>query len=464
MARSLPPGPAGLPALRGALAPELPVESGRRAEWAFVKGRARADFLRPRLASHLLLIAVVAFFAAFLVWARLATLDEVSHGMGQVVPSSRLQVIQNLEGGILAELKVREGEVVEQGQVLARIENVRTVSEYRANLSRSRALQAAIARLAAEVDGREPSFPPELVVEAPALVAAEQRLFRTRRQQYQDQQAILERQLQQRRQELDELRLKLASYESSYALAREELDVATPLARQRVIARTEYLRLQRSVNDLEGALEQTRISIPRAQTAIEEAEQRLGNLRSTFLAEAQGELTAKRAELETVSQALAGGRDQLQRSEVRAPLRGTVKQIRVQTIGGVLAPGAELMDIVPLEDTLLVEARVSPADIAFIRKGLPASVKITAYDYTIYGSLKGRVEDISADTLATERGETFYRVRVRTEQNHLGSAEQPLEIIPGMTAQVDIQTGEKTVLDYLLKPILRARSEALRER
>jgi adhesin transport system membrane fusion protein len=464
MARPVPPGPAGLPALRGALSPELPVASGRHAEWAFVKGRARADFLRPRLASHLLLIAVVLFFVAFLVWARLATLDEVSHGIGQVVPSSRVQVIQNLEGGILAELKVREGEVVEQGQVLARIENVRTVSEYRASLSRSRALEAAIARLAAEVDGREPSFPPELMVEAPDLVAAERRLFATRRQQYQDQQAILERQLRQRRQELDELRLKLASYESSYALAREELDVATPLARQRVIARTEYLRLQRSVNDLEGALEQTRISIPRAETAIEEAEQRLGNLRSTFLAEAQAELTAKRAELATVAQALAGGLDQLRRSEVRAPLRGTVKQIRVQTIGGVLAPGAELMDIVPLEDTLLVEARVSPADIAFIRRGLPANVKITAYDYTIYGSLKGRVEDISADTLATERGETFYRVRVRTDANHLGSADQPLEIIPGMTAQVDIQTGEKTVLDYLLKPILRARSEALRER
>jgi membrane fusion protein, adhesin transport system len=247
-------------------------------------------------------------------------------------------------------------------------------------------------------------------------------------------------------------------------LATQELDMATPLAAKGVFSKMDMLRLRRQVVDLQSALDQAKLQKPRAESALLESNHRIEAARSEFRSEALRELTLKRTELQSIKEVVSAGEDQVRRTEVRSPVRGLIKQIKINTVGGVLPPGGEIMEIVPIEDTLLVEAMVRPSDIAFLRPGLPATVKITAYDYSIYGGMRGRVEDISADTLANERGETFFRVRVRTEKAHLGTEERPLEIIPGMTAQVDIMTGKKTVMDYLLKPILRARSEALRER
>ena len=226
----------------------------------------------------------------------------------------------------------------------------------------------------------------------------------------------------------------------------------------------DLLRLRRQVNDLQGELEQGRLAVPRAESALGEAGKRIEKAFSTFRAEAQRDLNAHEAEIAGLKEVVFAGEDRVRRTEVRSPVRGTIKTLKIGTIGGVVQPGADLVEIVPLEDTLLVEAQVRPADIAFLAPGLPAMVKITAYDFSIYGGLKGVVEDISADTIVNERDESFYRVRVRTDRNYLGAEGQPLRIIPGMTAQVDVLTGEKTVLDYLLKPILRARSRALTER
>ncbi len=442
-----------------------PRRGGKDRELAeFMRAATAADHLRPRGLSHILLLAVVAFVIVFVVWASRATLDEVTRGDGRVIPSRQIQVVQNLEGGIVAAILVREGEVVDQDQVVMRIDNIRAASDYREKRARYLALTAASARLVAEVEETAISFAPEVLAEARDMANNEQALFSSRQEKLQGELSVFRRQTEQRQQELSELKTKLAQLERSLGLANEELRITEPLAQQRVVAKSDFLKLQREVNDLRGEVEQTRLSVPRAETAVREANQRTANAMSTFRSDAQKEMNAVRAELAGLREVIVAGEDRVRRTEVRSPVRGTIKQLKVNTIGGVVQPGADLVEIVPLEDNLLVEAQVRPADIAFLRPGLPATVKITAYDFSIYGGLKGQVEDISADSIFNDKGESFYRVRVRTEQSQLGKPDAPLQIIPGMTAQVDVLTGHRTVLQYLLKPLLRARERAFTER
>jgi adhesin transport system membrane fusion protein len=438
----------------------------RHEDAEFVAGAAAADRLRPHGLGHVILFAVALFFVAFLAWARWATLDEVTRGEAKVIPSRQVQVVQNLEGGIIAAILVREGDVVDEGQVLMRIDNVRAASDYREKRSRYLALLAAAARLRAEIDENAAvTIPPEVLAEARDLAENELALFRSRQEKLQSDLDILGRQAEQRQQELTELRSRLGQLERSYKLAAQELDLMQSVGGgQRVVPRGDLLRLERQVNDLQGALEQGKLAVPRAESALREANKRIENAFSTFRTDAQQQLNAAGAEMAGLKEVVTAGEDRVRRTEVRSPVHGTVKTIKINTVGGVTQPGADLVEVVPLEDTLLVEAQVRPADIAFLRPGLPATVKITAYDFSIYGGLKGTVEDISADTITNDRGEAFYRVRVRTDRNYLGSDAKPLRIIPGMTAQVDVLTGRKTVLDYLLKPILKARYNALTER
>lgn len=430
----------------------------------FVVGAAAADRLQPRALGHALLLAIVAFFVVFLLWANWAHVDEVTRGEGRVIPSRQVQIIQNLEGGILAELFVREGQVVEEGQILLRIDNIRAESDYKEKRARYLALLAGIARLQAEIEDSKLVFPPEVLAEAREVAEKEMMLFTSRQENLDKEIQILRTQAQQREFELKELETKLAQYERSLELAREELRLAEPAARRGDVAQSVFIKLQREVNDLRGAVESTRASIVRVRAAIREANQKVERAYSNFRSQAQEELTQKAAELAGIREIVLAGADRVRRTEVRAPLRGTIKQIKINTIGGVVQPGQDILEIVPLEDTLLLEAHIRPSDIAFIRPGLPATIKITAYDYSIYGGLKGEVEDISADTITNERGESFYRVRVRTHKNHLGSDEHPLVIIPGMTAEIDVLTGHKTVLHYLMKPLIKAKDRALTER
>jgi adhesin transport system membrane fusion protein len=433
-------------------------------EAAAAAGGYTVEDLRPKFLTHIFLFVIIAFFVTFFAWASWATLEEVTRGEGRVIPSRQTQIVQNLEGGIVAAILVREGQIVEEGDVLMRIDNVRAASDFRERRSRYFALQAALARLDAEVSGTEPEFPPEAQVSAPAIVAAETSLFLSRQEALGDEIDILQRQKEQRQQELVELKQRERQYTESLRLAREELGIVAPLAERRVVSQSELLQLQRQVNDLSGELDQTRLAIPRVEAAVAETEDRVDNARSRFRSEAFREMSALQSELNGITEVIAAGQDRVSRTEVRSPVRGTIKELKFNTIGGVIQPGDPIVEITPLDDTLLVEARVRPADIAFLRPDLPAMVKITAYDFSIFGGLEGRVEQISADTITDERGESFYRVRVRTDETSLGTAEKPLEIIPGMTAQIDVITGEKTVLDYLMKPILKARDEALRER
>jgi adhesin transport system membrane fusion protein len=450
----------------GALAPRRggALVRPRKADADLVIGRAGAELQGPRGFTHLLLFIVVAFFGIFFAWASWAKLDEVTRGDGKVIPSSQVQVVQNLEGGIVAGIPVREGDVVEPGEVLLRIDNVRAASDLRENRQRHLALLGALARLRAEVEDRPIAMPPEVAADAAEVAANERALYHARQEALATEIEILESQAEQRAQELTELETRLGQLERSHALASQELAITQPLAASRVVSKIDLLQLQREVNDLAGELETTRLAVPRIESALREARRRIAERTLSFRAEAQRELNAVQAEATALAEALTAAADQVKRTEVRSPVRGTIKRLLVTTVGGVIQPGEDLVEIVPLEDTLLVEAKVRPADIAFLHPGQPAVVKVTAYDFSIYGGLDGVVEDISADTITDDKGESFYRVRVRTDENALEKAGESLPIIPGMTTQVDILTGEKTVMDYLLKPILRARERALRER
>ena len=408
--------------------------------------------------------SLIAFVAFCLLWAHFAVVDEVTRGDGKAIPSSRLQKIQNLEGGIVAELFVREGQIVEAGDPLLRLDDTRFASNVGETEADRLALQLRVERLSAEVQGREPQFNAELLDKAAGQADNELQLFASRRQQLVDEVAGLEEQLVQRQQELREFVSKQGQFRNSLNLLRQEIQMSEPLVAQGAISQVEVLRLKRSEVEARGQLEATTLAIPRAEAAIKEVERKVDETRGRFRSEALAQLNEARTELSKIQSTGKALEDRVNRTLVTSPVRGIVKQLLVNTIGGVIQPGSDLVEIVPLDEKLLVEARIRPQDIAFLHPGQEAMVKFTAYDYTIYGGLKAELEQIGADTVTDEEGNSFYAIKLRTERSHLGSEENPLLIIPGMVASVDIITGKKSVLNYLLKPIIRARAEALRER
>lgn len=422
---------------------------------------------RTRRFATIMLLFFFAFLTAFIVWSYFAKLDEVTRGDGRVIPSRSVQVIQNLEGGILADTLVREGEIVEEGQVLLRIDNTLAEAEYLEKRAQYLSYMGQTARLMAEANGAEmPTFPEDIKKGAPEVVEDQIALFQARRRQVAASTEIYKRQEEQRAQELRELEARVGMLSRSYNLVREELQITEPLMKQGAVSRVDILQLERQLNDLRTELESTRLAIPRAKSALEEAARRIEETELIARSDAQLELTKVKTALASLQEVMVAGADRVRRTEVKSTVRGIVKEIAVTTIGGVIRPGEDLIQIVPLEDTLLIEAKIRPHDVAFLRPGQRAKVKISAYDFAIYGGLDAVVEHISADTLESQdrRDEEYYKIRLRTDRNFLGTPENPLPIIPGMTAQVDILTGQKSVLVYLMKPILRARYEALRER
>ncbi|HEX3972340.1 MAG TPA: HlyD family type I secretion periplasmic adaptor subunit [Stellaceae bacterium] len=425
--------------------------------------------LRARTArfAHILTLGVCAFCFIFLIWAHFAKLDEVTRGDARVVPSSKIQVVQNLEGGILAELAVRDNQIVQKGDVLLRIANTSAESQYRDSRTQYLTLEAMIARLKAEIADTMPQFPQEVLTEAPTVAHSEQALYGSQLDQFKSNIAVLNDQLAQKQQEIAGLQSKQDTLSRSLALAKQERDMTSPLVASGAASKLELVKLERELTDLQGQIDDAKISITQAEAARNEAQKRIQEKTATFHSDAQAELNKHTAELAALSQQIFAQHDRVTRTEVRSPVRGTIKDVKVTTIGEVIKPGEDLVEIVPLEDTLLVEAKIRPADVAFLHPGQPAMVKVSAYDFSIYGGLKAQVEDISADTIKDDErpnGGTFFRVTLRTEKNSLGTADKPLPIIPGMTASAEILTGQKSVLDYLLKPLLKARDEALHER
>ncbi|WP_159339640.1 MULTISPECIES: HlyD family type I secretion periplasmic adaptor subunit [Leclercia] len=409
--------------------------------------------------------AIFAFFIAMILWASLASIDEVTRGEGRAIPSSRLQKVQNLEGGIVAEVFVHEGEVVKAGAPLLRLDD----TQFRSNAGESEAdrlaLQARIQRLTALLnDATTLTLAPEIVKKAPEIASGEMELFASVNKRIQSELAGLNEQLVQKKQELLDFQGKASQYRRSLGLQQQEVAMSEPLVAKGAISKVEVLRLRRGVVETQGQLDSVTLAIPRAEAAIKEIESKVSETRGRYRSEALGQLNEARTDLSKIEASGKAISDRVNRTLVTSPVRGVVQQLMVNTIGGVIQPGNDLVEIVPLDDKLLVEAKIRPQDIAFLRPGQEATVKFTAYDYTIYGGLKGTLEQISPDTVTDKDGKSFYVIRLRTDKNHLGTDEKPLLIIPGMVASVDIITGKKTVMAYLLKPILRARAEAFHER
>jgi adhesin transport system membrane fusion protein len=411
-----------------------------------------------------ILWSVLVLFTIAVIWASFSEVEEVTRGQGKVIPASQTQVIQNLEGGILSEILVQVGDTVKKDQLLLKIDQTRFSSSVQQNRAKFLSNKAKAARLQAETSGSFFSVPREVMAEQPEIGTREQELYESRKKELQSSLEIKQQQYNQRLNELRELNTKLAELNKTYRLFQEELRLTKPLVAKGAVSEMEVLRLERQASEMQGEIEQTKQAIPRAQSRIDESQVAMKELRLAFINKAKSELNEVLAQLGEDSATSIALQDRLDRTLVKSPVNGVVNRIHINTVGGVIQPGMNIIEIVPLEGTLLIEAMIKPSDIAFLRPNQDAMVKFTAYDFTIFGGLKAKLEQISADSITDEKGNSFYLVRLRTDKNYLGPQTNPLPIIPGMIATVDILTGKKTVLSYLLKPVLRAKYMALRER
>ena len=399
-----------------------------------------------------------------IVWASLAKVDEVTKGEAKVIPSKQLQVIQSLDGGVVSEILVKEGQVVEAGQLLLKIDETRATSGVRESAAQAFSLRARLARLKALAEGRAfaPPTPRDGDPEEARIVDEERQLYDSRRNELGALVGISEQQLAQRRQEQAEARARRDSASRSMELAQQELNKTRPLLASGAVSEVDVLRLDREVSRARGEMEQANAQIARTGAGMAEATRKIQETDLAFRNEARKELSEVLGKLNALNEGAVALADKVDKSQVKSPVRGRVQRLLANTVGGVLSPGKDIVEIVPLDDALVLEAKVQPRDIAFIHPGQAATVKFTAYDFAIYGGLEAVVENISPDTVTDERGQnTFYVVRVRTKQANFSDK---MPIIPGMTAEVDVLTGKKTVMGYLLKPVLKAHSHALRER
>ena len=436
---------------------------------------------KPKRSERLLSLVVCLFIAVFIIWAAFAVLDEVTHAEGQVIASSRTQVIQNLEGGILSSIEVHEGQIVEKGAVLARLDDQRAESSLRDTVYKAMEDLTAIRRIRAVMEEKPLDWPDNYRTWLEEGIGARlsdiqfeqgRRLAQIQAENYavqlnqrESEIDVLTVEAEKSRHEVEELKSRQTQLRSSLGLIGQQLSLARPMVEKKSYSKVQYLAMQERYVSTQGELKTLDSSIPKAESAAKEAELRIGQRKAEMNAALIEEINKRDLDLAGLRESLLAGGDRVTRTELRSPVRGTVKKIYVNTVGGVVKPGESIMEIVPLDDTLLIEAKVNPQDIAFLHPGQSAEVKVSAYDYSIYGGLSGVVEQLSADTIEDPRsGGYYYLVTVRTPNTSLFYRGQELPIMPGMLTTVDILTGKKSVLDYLLKPILKARQNALREK
>ncbi len=436
-----------------------PVEAQDRFDWAGDADWARLQ-QEPLRARSLLRVAASALLL-LLIWASFAKIDEVTHGEARVVPTSQVQIIQTVDGGVVEALLVREGQVVEAGELLLRVDPTRFVSNMQESRVGQLALQAKALRLEALTRGTAFTPSPELRRDAPDVVAQEMSLYESRRAEIRAQVSISQNQLAQRQQELNEVRARREQAERSMELMTKEVNATRPLVATGAVSEVEVLRLEREAARLRGDREQATAQIARVQSSILEASRKIEEVQLSSRNLMSAELSETMSKLATLSQGGRALEDKVKHTDIKSPVRGTIKRLLVNTVGAVVQPGKEVVEVVPLDDTLILEVQIPPKDIGFLRPSQEAMVKFTAYDFSVYGGLMAEVINIGADSVLDEKGNAFFRIRVRTHKPSLGPN---LPIIPGMVAQVDILTGKKTVLSYLLKPVLRAKSNALTER
>lgn len=425
--------------------------------------------------------SLAALFCCFFVWAYFAELDRITRGQGKVIPSSQVQVIQSLDGGVLQELYVKEGMSVTKGQNLARIDDTRFRSDMAQQNKEVDALRADILRLRAELNSilvadvkdwqlqikitpQNLEFPDDLKSHSINLVSRQQHEYNVRLNNLTNHVAIQAQQIKQREQEVRESDSKISTLKTSLKLVNRELKLTRPLAEKNIVPEIELIKLERSVNDISGELNALRLLKPKLESSLQEAILKRQEAVFEYRTDVRKQLNELQSKFSRLTEAQVGVRDKVNKALIISPVVGTIKTVHITTLGGVVQPGEKLLEIVPTQDKLLVEAKILPKDIGFIHVGLPARVKITAYDFTRYGGLDGIVEHISADTTQDEEGNSYYIIRVRTnESNMLANGDKEMAIIPGMMTSVDVIISKRTVLEYILNPILRAKEMALRE-
>jgi len=441
----------------------LPVEYNEK-DYEFMNSLSSAILNRtPSNVSKVIKIWLFSIFA-FIIWASLAEIDEITRGDGDVIPYGQNQIIQNLEGGIVDSILVNEGEIVKVDQVILKINNAKSTSTSRTNEMKFQELEAKQLRLYAEANGLEFG---EIQTDDPKLLSQielNKKFYNSNKLEFTAKDNALLEQISQRKQEYKEAEARIRSLSKSLEFVTEEIAMTAPMVREGVKSKVDFLKLKREANAIENDIQSAQLSLPRLQSAIEEHKNKREESKQLFINTAKGELNEVTAEIQRLKMGQVALDDQVERTMVKSPVEGIVQKLFVHTVGGVIKPGDDLVEIVPTNKKLYLEIKIKPSDIAFIHPGAEAKIKISAYDYAIHGGLLGKVVSISPDTITDKKENTFYLIHVETEKNYLGSPEHPLNIIPGMTASVDIVTGKKTVMQYILKPILKSKQYVFSER
>ncbi len=435
-----------------------------RADLEYMKSLSSAVLEKSTIGSRLILWTIILAIAWLIFWADHAPLDEITRGSGKVIPTHKIQVVQNLEGGIVSEVFVKEGDTVKENQPLLKLQDIRfssSVGEARLKID---ALEAKVVRLKSEAYNKPFVIPKNSNKDIKNFFKDEKSLYDSEKKQLQSSLDIALSKLKQRKNELIEATAKKNQSQRSLDLINEEITMKKPLVKRGIVPDIDFIKLKREKNDIEGNLEAVVLSIPRIKSTINEAKKKCNETKYIFQNKAKKDLNDVKAELSQTKESVNALGDRVFRTVVRSPVSGIIKQLFVNTKGGVIKPGMDIMEIVPSEDTLLIETKIKPRDIAFLHVEQKARIKFTAYDFSIYGGLTGEVNHIGADTITDKKGKTFYLVYIKADSNHLTYKDKKLFIKVGMITRVDILTGKKTVLDYILKPILKTKNLALSER
>lgn len=432
-------------------------------ELEFMDQLEAAARMKPHAASNIMLYSVTALIVFFIVWASASKIEELTRGQGQVVPTQEIQFIQSLEGGILQELLVGQGDRVTKGQVLMRLSDVVSSSEERGTEAKSDSLKLKKSRLEAESEGKEFVVPEDLMKKIPDIAQSELDLYRSRQQELKNAVSILEDKIAKVEADMDETQAQVNRLSSSRGSLQQELSITRDMVAQKAVSKLEQIRLEREVNDVSGQINASQERIGGLKSELSAAQKQKADQGDRFRSQALTELSEVKTQIAQLSESLKSIGDRVSRAELKAPVDGIVNNIAVRTIGGVIEPAQRLVEIVPVDDQLKVVARVLPSDIAFLKVGQTVKVKISAYDSQRYGSLDGKLVRVGASSVSDKDGNVFFEIEVRTAKNYLGTPEAPLPITPGMVATTEVITGKRTIMAYLLKPFLHARDRALRE-
>lgn len=430
----------------------------------FMNELEAATRMKPSTASHFMLLTVASLVGSFFIWAGTSEIEEITHGSGQVVPTQEIQVVQSLEGGILTELLVREGQTVEKGQILLKVNDVAFASEERGTEARTLALKAKKARLDAEAAGAKFTAPKEVAEKFPDIARNEEALYRSRQQELSNAKSILDNKITTARAELREVQAKINRLSENRRLLNQELVITKKMVAKKAVPQLEAIRLNREISNISGQIRESAQKKSGLEAELRGAQRERADREDKFKSQVLGELNDIESQISQLSESLMAIGERVDRADIRSPVDGIVNKISIKTIGGIIEPAMKLVEIVPLDDELKIIARVAPQEIAFLHPDQEVNIKISAYDSQRYGSLKGKLVRIGANSVNDNDGNIFFEIEVLADQNYLGTEENPLPITPGMVADIEVITGDRTILSYLAKPVLRAKDKALTER